>query len=37
MKNLSKKEHKEHKKALEPLIKHLKKDERKLVKKEKKK
>lgn len=30
-----KKEHKEHKKALDPLLKHLKKDEIKMIKKKK--
>lgn len=33
MKNSYKKEHKEHQKALKPLLQHLKKDEMKLKKK----
>lgn len=33
MKNSAKKEHKEHQKALKPLLKHLKMDEEKLKKK----
>lgn len=33
MKNSAKKEHKEHQKALKPLLKHLKSDEKKLSKK----
>lgn len=37
MKSQSKKEHKEHQKALKPLLKHLKQDEKKLLKKKGKK
>ena len=33
MKNAAKKEHKEHQKALKPLLSHLKMDEKKLAKK----
>lgn len=36
MKTSAKKEHKEHQKALKPLLKHLKSDEKKLAKKGKK-
>lgn len=36
MKNAAKKEHKEHQKAIKPLLKHLKKDEMKLSKSKKK-
>lgn len=35
-KNNAKKEHKEHQKALKPLLKHLKTDEAKLAKKKRK-
>lgn len=36
MKKEAKKEHKEHQKAIKPLMEHLKKDEKELAKKKKK-